>query len=170
MELTLISKEKIQSRIKTLANEINKDYSKNNNLVFVCVLRGAFLFFSDLVRKLNSDVDIEFIQVSSYENGTESQGLTIKSILSNNVKNKTVFLIDDIVDTGNTLKSLSSIYKDLGATDVKTVTLICRPESKNLVDYYGFVIGDEWIYGYGLDLQGKKRTLLDIKYIEQNID
>jgi hypoxanthine phosphoribosyltransferase len=170
MELTLISKEKIQSRIKTLANEINKDYSKNNNLVFVCVLRGAFLFFSDLVRELNSDVDIEFIQVSSYENGTESQGLTIKSILSNNVKNKTVFLIDDIVDTGNTLKSLSSIYKDLGATDVKTVTLICRPESKNLVDYYGFVIGDEWIYGYGLDLQGKKRTLLDIKYIEQNID
>jgi len=170
MELTLISKEKIQSRIKTLANEINKDYSKNNNLVFVCVLRGAFLFFSDLVRELNSDVDIEFIQVSSYENGTESQGLTIKSILSNNVKNKTVFLIDDIVDTGNTLKSLSSIYKDLGATDVKTVTLICRLESKNLVDYYGFVIGDEWIYGYGLDLQGKKRTLLDIKYIEQNID
>jgi len=170
MDLTLISKEKIQSRIKTLANEINKDYSKNNNLVFVCVLRGAFLFFSDLVRELNSDVDIEFIQVSSYENGTESQGLTIKSILSNNVKNKTVFLIDDIVDTGNTLKSLSSIYKDLGATDVKTVTLICRPESKNLVDYYGFVIGDEWIYGYGLDLQGKKRTLLDIKYIEQNID
>jgi len=170
MELTLISKEKIQSRIKTLANEINKDYSKNNNLVFVCVLRGAFLFFSDLVRELNSDVDIEFIQVSSYENGTESQGLTIKSILSNNVKNKTVFLIDDIVDTGNTLKSLSSIYKDLGATDVKTVTLICRPESKNLVDYYGFVIGDEWIYGYGLDLQGKKRSLLDIKYIEQNID
>lgn len=170
MELTLISKEKIQSRIKTLANEINKDYSKNNNLVFVCVLRGAFLFFSDLVRELNSDVDIEFIQVSSYENGTESQGLTIKSILSNNVKNKTVFLIDDIVDTGNTLKSLSSIYKDLGATDVKTVALICRPESKNLVDYYGFVIGDEWIYGYGLDLQGKKRTLLDIKYIEQNID
>jgi len=170
MELTLISKEKIQSRIKTLANEINKDYSKNNNLVFVCVLRGAFLFFSDLVRELNSDVDIEFIQVSSYENGTESQGLTIKSILSNNVKNKTVFLIDDIVDTGNTLKSLSSIYKDLGATDVKTVALVCRPESKDFVDYYRFVIGDEWIYGYGLDLQGKKRTLLDIKYIEQNID
>jgi len=170
MELTLISKEKIQSRIKTLANEINKDYSKNNNLVFVCVLRGAFLFFSDLVRELNSDVDIEFIQVSSYENGTESQGLTIKSILSNNVKNKTVFLIDDIVDTGNTLKSLSSIYKDLGATDVKTVTLICRPESKNLVDYYGFVIGDEWIYGYGLDLQSKKRTLKSIKYIEPNVD
>lgn len=170
MELTLISKEDIQSRIETLANEINKDYSSNNSVVCVCVLRGAFLFFSDLVRKLNLDVDIEFIQASSYENGTENQGLTIKSKLSYNVKDKTVFLIDDIVDSGNTLNQLSIIFKDLGASDVKTVALVCRPQSQTLVDYYGFVIGDEWIYGYGLDLQGKKRTLLDIKYIEQNID
>jgi hypoxanthine phosphoribosyltransferase len=114
MELTLIKEESIQKRIVDLANEINKDYKDRDDLVFVCVLRGAFLFFSDLVRELDMDVETEFIQASSYENGTENQGLTIKSQLSNNVKGKTVFIVDDIIDTGNTMKSLAGIYKDLG--------------------------------------------------------
>jgi hypoxanthine phosphoribosyltransferase len=170
MELTLINKEDIQSRIKSLANEINKDYKNHNDLVFVCILRGSFIFFSDLVRELNLDIEVEFIQVSSYENGTENQGLTIKSTLSDNIKNKTIFLVDDIIDTGNTLKELSKIYKNYGASEIKTISLICRPSNKHLVDYYGFEIGDEWIFGYGMDLKGKKRTTNDIKYIETNID
>jgi hypoxanthine phosphoribosyltransferase len=170
MELTLIEEKDIRERVKVLANEIGRDYKDRNDLVFVCVLRGAFLFFSDLVRELNMDVETEFIQASSYENGTESQGLTIKSQLSNNVKNKTVFIVDDIIDTGQTLKSLSGIYRDLGAKEVKTIALVCRPSSIHMIDYYGFKIGDEWIYGYGLDLQSKKRTLKEIKYIEPNVD
>ena len=170
MELTLIKEESIQKRIVDLANEINKDYKDRDDLVFVCVLRGAFLFFSDLVRELNMDVETEFIQASSYENGTENQGLTIKSQLSNNVKGKTVFIVDDIIDTGNTMKSLVSIYKDLGAAEIRTIALVCRPTSLKMVDYHGFSIGDEWIFGYGLDLKSKKRTLKEIKYIEPNVD
>jgi hypoxanthine phosphoribosyltransferase len=170
MELTLIEEKDIRERVKVLANEIGRDYKDHNDLVFVCVLRGAFLFFADLVRELDMDVETEFLQASSYENGTESQGLTIKSQLSNNVKNKTVFIVDDIIDTGQTLKSLSGIYRDLGAKEVKTVALVCRPSSIHMIDYYGFKIGDEWIYGYGLDLQSKKRTLKEIKYIEPNVD
>lgn len=170
MEVTLINKEDIQTRIKTLANEINKDYKNRNDLVFVCVLRGSFIFFSDLVRELNLDIEVEFIQVSSYENGTENQGLTIKSTLSDNIKNKTIFLVDDIIDSGNTLKELSKIYKNHGASEIKTVALICRPSSKHLVDYYGFEIGNEWIFGYGMDLNGRKRSINEIKYIETNID
>ena len=170
MELTLIEEKSIQKRVVDLANEINGGYKDRDDLVFVCVLRGAFLFFSDLVRELDIDVETEFIQASSYENGTENQGLTIKSQLSNNVKNKTVFIVDDIIDTGQTLKSLSGIYRDLGAKEVKTVALVCRPSSVHMIDYYGFKIGDEWIYGYGLDLQSKKRTLKEIKYIEPNVD
>jgi hypoxanthine phosphoribosyltransferase len=170
MELTLIREDAIQLRIDEIANEINKDYQNRSDIVFVCVLRGAFMFFSDLVKKLDIDVETEFIQASSYENGTSNQGLTIKSVLSNNVAGKTVFIVDDIVDTGHTLKSISSIYKDLGASEVKTIALVCRPSSINTVDYYGFQIGDEWIFGYGLDLVSKKRTLRDIKYIETNVD
>jgi hypoxanthine phosphoribosyltransferase len=170
MELTLIKEESIQKRVVDLANEINRSYKDRDDLVFVCVLRGAFLFFSDLVRELDMDVETEFIQASSYENGTENQGLTIKSQLSNNVRGKTVFIVDDIIDTGNTMKSLAGIYKDLGATEVKTIALVCRPTSLKIVDYHGFSIGDEWIYGYGLDLKSKKRTLKSIKYIEPNID
>ena len=170
MEITLINKKSIEARIETLANEINKDYQDRNDIIFVCVLRGSFLFFSDLVRKLNLDIEVEFIQASSYENGTESQSLVIKSTLSDNIKDKVIFLVDDIVDTGNTLNKLSEIYKNAGASEVKTLTLICRPTSKHLVDYYGFEIGNEWIYGYGLDLQGKQRTIEEIRYIEQNID
>jgi len=170
MEITLINKEDIQSKVTNLANEINKDYKDRDDLVFVCVLRGSFLFFSDLVRELNLDIEVEFIQVSSYENGCENQGLTIKSSLSNNIKNKSIFIVDDIIDSGNTLKELSVIYKNHGASEVKTIALICRPTSKHLVDYYGFEIGNEWIFGYGMDLNGKKRSLCDIKYIETNID
>lgn len=170
MELTLIKHQSIQHRVKQLADEINKDYQGRTDIVFVCVLRGAFMFFSDLVRELDLDIETEFIQASSYENGTENQGLTIKSSLSNNVKGKTVFIVDDIIDTGQTLKSLSGIYRDLGAAEVKTIALVCRPSSLKLVDYHGFSIGDEWIFGYGLDLKSKRRTIKDIKYIEPNVD
>jgi hypoxanthine-guanine phosphoribosyltransferase len=68
------------------------------------------------------------------------------------------------------MKSLVSIYKDLGATEIRTIALVCRPTSLKMVDYHGFSIGDEWIFGYGLDLKSKKRTLKEIKYIEPNVD
>jgi hypoxanthine phosphoribosyltransferase len=170
MELTLIKESSIQSRIIEMANEINKDYKDRDDLVFVCVLRGAFLFFSDLVRQIDLDIEIEFIQASSYENNMTNQGLTIKSSLSNNIENKVVFIVDDIIDSGNTMNGLSEIYKNLGAKEVKKIALVCRPSSLKMADYHGFSIGDEWIFGYGLDLKGKRRTIKDIKYIELNLD
>lgn len=170
MELTLIKESSIQSRIIEIANEINKDYKDRDDLVFVCVLRGAFLFFSDLVRQIDLDIEIEFIQASSYENNMTNQGLTIKSSLSNNIENKVVFIVDDIIDSGSTMNGLSEIYKNLGAKEVKKIALVCRPSSLQMADYHGFSIGDEWIFGYGLDLKGKRRTIKDIKYIEPNLD
>ena len=170
MELTLLSSEEIQLRIDSLAKELSKKFKNKSNVVFVCVLRGAFMFYTDLVRKLDLDIETEFIQVSSYANGTISQGLTINSTFDKNIKDKIIVLVDDIVDSGNTFKKLEEIYFNLGAEEVYTVALISRPTSSHLVDYYGFQINDEWIFGYGLDWKGKKRTIEDIKYFEHNID
>lgn len=171
MELTLFTEEQIRERIKSLANEIYEDHKNSDPLIFVCILRGSFLFFADLIREIKLDVETEFIQVSSYENEVTAQPtLTIKSDIKTLPKNATVILVDDIIDTGRTLESLTAIYKSKGISNIKTVALICRPSSKNKVNYHGFEIGDEWIYGYGLDLKSKKRNLKEIKYLETNID
>jgi hypoxanthine phosphoribosyltransferase len=171
MELTLFTEERIRDRIKSLANEIYEDHKNSDPLIFVCILRGSFLFFADLIREIKLDVETEFIQVSSYENEVTAQStLTIKSDIKKLPENATLILVDDIVDTGRTLEFLSDIYKDKGILNIKTVSLICRPSSKNKVDYYGFEIGDEWIYGYGMDMKSKKRNLKEIKYFENNID
>jgi hypoxanthine phosphoribosyltransferase len=170
MELTLLSSQAIQLRIDSLAKELSKKFKNKSDVVFVCVLRGAFMFYTDLVRKLDLDIETEFIQVSSYGNGTITQGLSISSTFNKNIKDRVVVLVDDIVDSGNTFKKLEEIYFNLGAKEVYTVALISRPASSQLVDYYGFQINDEWIFGYGLDWKCKRRTIEDIKYFEHNID
>jgi hypoxanthine phosphoribosyltransferase len=170
MEVTLISSNQIQEEVKLLAKDLSLSLKNKPNVVFICVLRGAFMFYSDLVRNLDIDIETEFIQASSYENGTVNKGLSIKSTVNESFKDKVVVLVDDIVDSGNTLSKLSEIYLGLGAKEVITVALIARKSSIEFVDYYGFQIQDEWIFGYGLDWKGKRRTIKDIKYFEHNID
>lgn len=170
MELTLITESQIQNRIKELANEIREDYTDNSVPTFVCILRGSFMFFSDLIKELNLNVKVEFLQISSYQNSTTQKELILKTVINNVDTNSTLFLVDDIIDTGNTFKEVCRIYKEMGVKNIKTISLICRNASKSKVDYYGFEIGNEWIFGYGLDLNGLRRNLKEIKYIEQNID
>lgn len=166
-----IEKEKIANRIKELAGKIKQDFEGSVPL-FICVLNGAFPFASDLFRAVGIDAEITFIRLKSYE-GTESTGVIKEVIgLSENIKNRNVIIVEDIVDTGNTIKKLVDDLTKLEPASLKVATLLFKPESaKNGItpDYIGFSIPPKFIIGYGLDLDGLARNLDDIYVLkEQN--
>ncbi len=165
-----ITKEQIQARIAELGKEIVRDCAGTTPL-FVCVLNGAFPFASDLFRAVEGiDAEITFIRLQSYE-GTESSG-TIKEVLGlgENIEGRTVIVVEDIVDTGNTLYRLIGDLKKKNPAALKTATLLFKPDA--LVrpvspDYVGFKIPTKFIIGYGLDLNGLARNLNDIYILKE---
>lgn len=166
-----ISKQDIQARVEVLGKEITRDCAGKMPL-FVCVLNGAFPFASDLFRAVEGlDAEISFIRLKSYE-GTESTG-AVKEVLglSDNIEGRTVIVIEDIVDTGNTIYRLVEDLKKKNPADVKVATLLFKPDA--LVrpvkpDYVGFSIPTKFIIGYGLDLNGKARNLNDIYILKED--
>jgi hypoxanthine phosphoribosyltransferase len=159
----LISEEAIQSRVLELAEQISADYDDSDDLVMVGVLKGSFMFLADLSRRLSIPRTIEFIAVSSYGNGSVSSGaVRLVMDVRGNIEGKHVLIVEDIVDTGHTLKYLIGIMKSHRPTSVKTAALVRKVESAEVdvdVDYLGFDIGDEWVVGYGLDFAEQNRTL-----------
>jgi len=159
----LISEEAIQSRVLELAEQISADYDDSDNLVMVGVLKGSFIFLADLSRRLSVPRTIEFIAVSSYGNGSVSSGaVRLVMDVRGNIEGKHVLIVEDIVDTGHTLKYLIGIMKSHRPASVKTAALVRKVESAEVdvdVDYLGFDIGDEWVVGYGLDFAEQNRTL-----------
>jgi hypoxanthine phosphoribosyltransferase len=160
----LFEKSQIENRIKEIGVQIlNRHKEENNPIVLIGVLNGGFMFYSKLVDQLALlDPQCDFIRVKSYK-GREHEIPEIIIPLSLNVKNKFVYIIDDIYDTGLTMEALKNQFSDLGASGVSVVTLIKR--SINEVDMpvnslYGFEIHDEWVVGYGMDdEEGRKRSL-----------
>jgi len=159
----LISEETIQSRVLELAEQISADYSDSDDLVMVGVLKGSFMFLADLSRRLSIPRTIEFIAVSSYGNGSVSSGaVRLVMDVRGNMEGKHVLIVEDIVDTGHTLKYLIGIMKSHRPASVKTAALVRKAERAEVdvdVDYLGFDIGDEWVVGYGLDFAEQNRTL-----------
>ena len=159
----LISEEEIQTRVAELAAEISADYADADDLVMVGVLKGSFVFLADLSRKLTIPRTIEFIAVSSYGNGSKSSGaVRLLMDVRGNIEGKHVLIVEDIVDTGHTLKYLIGMLKSHRPASVKTAALVRKAERAEVevtVDYLGFDIGDEWVVGYGLDYAEKNRTL-----------
>ncbi|OUR98487.1 hypoxanthine phosphoribosyltransferase [Halobacteriovorax marinus] len=157
----LISREEIRKRVEELGQQITKDYA-GEELVVVGVLKGSFVFCADLIRELNLPVHLEFMSVSSYE-GTESTGnLKINLDISTNVEGKNVLLVEDIVDTGFTISTLSKLFKNKNPKSVKLATLLYKParlEHKVDIDYLAFEIEDHFVIGYGLDFNGRFREL-----------
>ena len=165
----LISKEQIRERVKELGSRIRKDYG-DENICMLCVLNGAFIFAADLIREIESPCEISFIRLSSYS-GTESTG-TVKKVseLPGNLKGKNVLIVEDIVDTGYTMKYLVEEIKKMDAKSVKVATLFDKPSRRKCdvqVDYIGIEIEDKFIVGYGLDYDEKFRNLPDV-YTNEN--
>lgn len=156
-----ISQEQIKERVSQLGKAITSDY-QGKNLVVVGVLNGSFMFLADLVREIKGDVNLDFISVSSYK-GTQSTGVVelIKDIKID-VENKDVLLVEDIVDTGLTIKELVQLFKKRNPSSVKLASLLHK-SSKTVhpveIDYLGFEIDDKFVIGYGLDFDGKYREL-----------
>lgn len=167
----LIEEEKIQNRIKEIANEISNDY-ENEEIILVCILKGATYFAIDLSKKItNNMVILDFMKVSSYQNGaTESTGkINFKLDISQNIENRNVIIVEDIIDSGFTLNYLYDYLKKKNPKTLKICVLLDKKERRKKdikVDYTGFEIEDKFVVGYGLDYDEKYRNLPYIGYIE----
>ena len=159
----LISENDIRARVDELAAEISADYADKGNLVLVGVLKGAFIFLADLSRRLTIPRTIDFIAVSSYGKGSRSTG-AVRLVLDvrGNIEGHHVLIVEDIVDTGHTLKYLIGVLKSHRPASIRTATLLHKAEAAEVevpIDYVGFGIGKEWVVGYGLDYAEQDRTL-----------
>lgn len=159
----LISEEDIRSRVLQLAEQISVDYADGIDLVMVGVLKGSFIFLADLARGLSIPRTIEFIAVSSYGDSNVSSGaVRLVMDVRGNIEGKHVLIVEDIVDTGHTLKYLIGMMKSHRPASIKTAALVRKADKAEVdvtVDYLGFDIGDEWVVGYGLDYAEQNRTL-----------
>lgn len=157
----LINEAKIENRLNELAREIMKDY-KNEDIVFIGVLKGAATFMVELAKKIKNNVEFEFIQLESYE-GDKSRG-KVKLIqdLTGKIEGKNIMIIEDIIDTGRTLEYLKNYIKDQNPKSVKICTLLSKPSRRIVeleVDYIGFLIPDEFVVGFGMDYNQRYRNL-----------
>ncbi len=159
-----ISAEEIHANLVKLAEALSADIKKSFPL-FIVVLNGSFIFAADLVKLLKFPCEITFVKLASYH-GTASTGNVSELIgLTENIEGRTVVIVEDIIDTGNTLEKLHSLLHDKQAKEIKTVTLLFKPEAyqKTIpVDYVGIRIKNEFVVGYGLDYDGLGRNLKDI--------
>jgi hypoxanthine phosphoribosyltransferase len=158
----LIPEEEISMRIEALGKAITKDY-EGEDLVVICVLKGAFIFCSDLIKKINRPLSLEFISLSSYGDSTNSSGnVRLEMDITANIEGRNVLIVEDIVDTGLTIKTLIDILAVRKPKSVKLASLLFKPvklKHKVNIDYLGFEIEDKFVIGFGLDYAGRYREL-----------
>lgn len=159
---TLLTEEEIRLKVKELGKKIESDF-QGEDLLVVGILKGACVFVSDLIRNINLDVNMDFMSVSSYGKATQSSGtVRILKDLDVDIEGKNVLIVEDIIDTGLTLKNLFETLKTRNPKSLKLCTLLDKPERRTVdiaVDYVGFVIPDKFIVGYGIDYAEKYRNL-----------
>ena len=165
----LIDEQTLQKRIQEMADQIKKDY-EGKQITFICILKGSVFFTVDLVKKIDQDVRLEFIRVSSYGGNTCSSGeIKMKLDLKDSIQDKDVIVVEDIIDTGRTLKYLLEYLQLKKPKSIKLCTLLNKQERRVCdvnVDYIGFDIPDEFVVGFGLDYDEKHRNLPYIGYFE----
>jgi hypoxanthine phosphoribosyltransferase len=157
----LLTEPQIQARVAELAREIRKDYP--DDLHIIAVLKGAFIFLSDLARHIPGHVSLDFMAVSSYAKGTTSSGeVRLQKDLDVALEGRHVIIVEDIVDTGLTLNYLQDILRSRGPKSLRTACLLSKPSRRKVdvkVEYIGFTIEDRFVVGYGLDYAEKYRNL-----------
>jgi hypoxanthine phosphoribosyltransferase len=169
----LFTRDDIAKRVAELGAEITRDY-EGKDLIVVGILKGAGVFMSDLIREINSPIRIDFMSVSSYGNSTVSSGIVrITNDLHQDIQGCSVLIVEDIIDTGNTLHYLREYLKNRGAEDVKICALLDKPSRRQVevpVEYVGFEVEDRFIIGYGIDYAEKYRNLPFIGTLKQSAD
>lgn len=169
----LVSQEEIKQTISELGKQLTEDY-QGKDLVVVGVLKGASIFMADLVRAIDLYLDIDFMAVSSYGDATETSGeVKILKDLDAQIKGKDILFVEDIIDTGRTVKYLMELFEYRGAASIKVCTLLDKPERRvfqDLVpDYVGVKVPDEFVVGYGLDFKQKYRNLPYIGVLKEEL-
>lgn len=162
VERVLVDEKVIEKRLDVMAQQIANDFPQGPILAVV-LLKGALVFAADLLRRIPRPLEIECLNVASYHGGTESSG-TVKFLDQHlpDVKGRHVLLLDDILDTGRTLRAVSDRLKEMGCAVVHTGVLLAKDKERSAevaADYVGFQIGDEFVVGYGLDYMGRYRNL-----------
>ncbi len=165
----LISEEKVNDRISQIAEEISREYA-GEEVCLICILKGSVFFTCELAKRITIPVTIDFMQVSSYGDGTVSSGrVRIAKDLDEPVENKNIIVIEDIIDSGRTLSYLMNLLKVRNPKSIKLCTLLDKPDRRVVdvdVDYTGFTIPDKFVVGYGLDYAQKYRNLPYIGVVE----
>jgi hypoxanthine phosphoribosyltransferase len=166
---TMLSAEQIARRVAVLGEQISKDYA-DRRLVLVCVLKGSFVFTSDLARAIDIPLRIEFLGVRSYGEGTTSSGVVqITQDLSRPIEGDDILIVEDIVDTGLTVAHLLDLLRTRKPSSVKVCALLHKPARARVdvpIDYLGFTIEDRFVVGYGLDWAERYRNLPYIGIVE----
>ncbi len=172
LKKVLITREEIAQAIRDLGQKITSDY-QGRKVVMLCILKGAVVFFSDLIREVDLPLTIDFMAVSSYGASTKTTGVVnlVKDITCD-ITGMDVLIVEDIVDSGMTLSYLKKYLSSRGAASIKIVTLLDKPERRRVdlqADYFCFTIPDEFVVGYGLDYAEKYRNLPDIGVLHPRI-
>jgi hypoxanthine phosphoribosyltransferase len=167
----LIPRSVIDQTVARMAEEITTDY-RGKQLVAVGILKGAFIFMADLVRRLDIPMEVDFITVSSYGSGTESSRIiNVRQDLTTDIRGKDILVIEDIVDSGRTVCYVLQHLSSRGAASVRLCALADKPSRREVnvkLDYLGFTVPDRFVVGYGLDFDNKFRYLPDIYALEND--
>ncbi len=157
----ILTEEQIQNRVRELGETITNDY-KGKFPHCICVLKGANTFFSDLIKRLNLNITVDFVKISSYKNGTVSNDIELVNGLTDAVKDRDVLIVDDVLDSGKTLNYFVDELKKQRPTSVKTCVFLNKPERREIdvsADYVGFNINCGFVVGYGMDYAERFRNL-----------
>lgn len=172
LERCLISAEQIAAKVAEMGQRISRDY-RDKDLVVIGILKGAVIFLSDLVRAVTVPLCLDFMAVSSYGSSTESSGVVrIMKDLDRSVENKDVLIVEDIIDSGLTLRYLVENLEARKANSVRICTLLDKPARRKTevaIDYNGFIIPDEFAVGYGLDYNDRYRNLPGVYVLKKEI-
>ena len=165
----LIDEASIEKMIKRLADRINEDY-KGERLIVVGVLKGAFMFMSDLLKHLTVDTEVYFLKASSYGNGTKTSGtVKITKDIERDIDGENVLIVEDIIDSGFTMREVLKLLKERNPKSLKLCSCLSKPSRRECeveINYLGFEIPDEFVIGYGLDYAEKYRNLPYVGVIE----
>lgn len=172
LERVLITKEEIHEAVKKLGQQITEDYAGKEPLM-VCILKGAVMFYNDLIREIDLPVTMEFMAISSYGNSTKTSGVVnIRKDMDVDVTGRDIIIVEDIVDSGMTLSYLKKVLETRNAASIRIATLLNKPARRRIdldVEYYCFNIPDAFVVGYGLDYAEKYRNLPDIGVLHPRI-